>query len=58
MNKLDNFTMLVDFFELTMANGFLEKGYKDKIACFDMFFRKVPDNGGFAITAGLAQIIE
>ena len=58
MNKLDNFTMLVDFYELTMANGYLEKGYKDKIACFDMFFRKVPDNGGFAITAGLAQIIE
>ena len=40
MNKLDNFTMLVDFYELTMANGYLEKGYKDKIACFDMFFRK------------------
>ncbi len=57
-NKLDNFTMLVDFYELTMANGYLKHGYKDKIACFDMFFRKVPDGGGFAIAAGLEQLIE
>ena len=55
---LVNFTMLVDFYELTMANGYLEHGYKDRIACFDMFFRKVPDNGGFAIMAGLEQLIE
>ena len=54
----DNFTMLVDFYELTMANGYLKHGYKDKIACFDMFFRKVPDNGGFAIASGLEQLIE
>ena len=58
MNKLTNFTMLVDFYELTMANGYLSHGYKDKIACFDMFFRKVPDNGGFAIMTGLEQLIE
>ena len=56
--NLDNFTMLVDFYELTMANGYLKHGYKDKIACFDMFFRKVPDGGGFAISAGLEQLIE
>ena len=58
MNKLTNFTMLVDFYELTMANGYLKNGYKDKIACFDMFFRKVPDNGGFAIMTGLEQLID
>jgi len=52
-----NLTMLTDFYELTMANGYFEKGYKDKIAYFDMFFRKIPDNGGFAIIAGLEQLI-
>lgn len=58
MNKMMNFTMLMDFYELTMANGYLEHGYKDKIACFDMFFRKVPDDGGFAIMVGLEQLID
>ena len=52
-----NLTMLTDFYELTMANGYFEKGYKDKIAYFDMFFRKIPDDGGFAIAAGLEQLI-
>ncbi len=56
MNRA-NLTMLIDFYELTMANGYLQHGLKDKIACFDMFFRKVPDNGGFAIMAGLEQLI-
>jgi len=50
--------MLTDFYELTMANGYLENGMKDRIAYFDMFFRKVPDNGGFAIMAGLEQLLE
>lgn len=58
MNKLTNFTMLCDFYELTMANGYLKNGYGNKIACFDMFFRKVPDNGGFAIMTGIEQLIE
>ena len=53
-----NLTMLADFYEFTMANGYFEKGYKDKIAYFDMFFRKVPDDGGFAIMAGVEQLIE
>ena len=53
-----NLTMLADFYEFTMMNGFFAEGYKDKIAYFDMFFRKVPDNGGFAIMAGVEQIIE
>lgn len=53
-----NLTMLVDFYELTMANGFLENGRGDEIAYFDMFFRKVPDNAGYAVMAGVAQVIE
>lgn len=52
-----NLTMLTDFYELTMANGYFEHGLKDKIAVFDMFFRKVPDEGGFAVMAGLEPLI-
>ena len=53
-----NLTMLVDFYELTMANGFLENGLGDVTVCFDLFFRRVPDQGGYAIMAGLEQVIE
>ena len=53
-----NLTMLADFYELTMANGYFLNGLKDKTAYFDMFFRKVPDNGGFAIMAGVEQLIQ
>ncbi len=53
----NNLTMLADFYEFTMANGYFENGLSDKTACFDMFFRKVPDNGGFAIATGLEQLI-
>ena len=56
--KRENLTMLVDFYEMTMANGYLEMQGADDIAYFDMFFRKVPDGGGFAIMAGLEQLIE
>lgn len=52
-----NLTMLTDFYELTMANGYLKHGIGERIAYFDMFFRKIPDNGGFAIMAGLEQLI-
>lgn len=52
-----NLTMLADFYELTMANGYLDHGLQDRITYFDMFFRRVPDNGGFAIMAGLEQLI-
>lgn len=52
-----NLTMLTDFYELTMANGYLAKGMRDKICVFDMFFRRVPDGGGFAIAAGLEQLV-
>ncbi len=53
-----NLTMLTDFYELTMANGYFENGLGDTIAYFDMFFRSVPDDGGFAIMCGLEQMIE
>ena len=53
-----NLTMLTDFYELTMANGYFNNGFKDKVVYFDMFFRRVPDGGGFAIMAGLQQVIE
>ena len=53
-----NLTMLCDFYELTMGNGYFENGYKDRICYFDVFFRKCPDGGGFAIAAGLQQIAE
>ena len=53
-----NLTMLCDFYELTMGNGYFEYGFKDRITYFDVFFRNVPDNGGFAIAAGLEQVID
>lgn len=52
-----NLTMLTDFYEFTMANGYFEHGFKDRIAYFDMFFRKVPDDGGYAIMVGVEQLI-
>ena len=53
-----NLTMLVDFYELTMANGYFINGFEHKIAYFDMFFRRVPDGGGYCIMAGVDQLIE
>ena len=53
-----NYTMLCDFYELTMGNGYFESGLKNKITYFDLFYRTVPDGGGFAIAAGLEQAID
>ena len=53
-----NLTMLCDFYELTMAYGYFEEGYRDRITYFDVFYRQCPDGGGFAIAAGLEQIID
>ena len=53
-----NLTMLCDFYELTMINGYQKAGMSDKIVYFDVFFRKNPDGGGYAIVAGLEQVIE
>ena len=57
-NQTLNLTMLCDFYELTMGNGYFKNGMKDQITYFDLFFRQVPDNGGFAIAAGLEQVID
>ena len=54
----NNMTLLCDFYELTMANGYFELGKRDEIAYFDVFFRRIPDGGGFAIAAGLEQLID
>ncbi len=60
MNEIvkENLSLLADFYELTMANGYFENGMKDHTAVFDMFFRSVPDGGGFAIMAGVEQLVE
>lgn len=63
MNRVDwvdkkNLTMLADFYEFTMGNGYIENCMEEKIAYFDMFFRSIPDGGGFAIMAGIEQLIE
>ncbi|CDI49053.1 nicotinate phosphoribosyltransferase [Clostridium tetani 12124569] len=53
-----NLTMLADFYELTMANGYLKNNLGNKIAYFDMYFRRVPDGGGYCVMAGLQQLVE
>lgn len=53
-----NLSMLMDFYELTMANGFFENGKAHQIVYFDMFFRRNPDNAGLALCAGLEQVID
>ncbi len=53
-----NLTMLCDFYELTMGNGYFQCGYQERITYFDVFFRRVPDGGGFAVAAGLDQVID
>ena len=58
VNDKLNLTMLCDFYELTMSQGYFAKGHKERIAYFDLFFRRCPDGGGFAIAAGLEQIIQ
>ena len=56
--KQENFAMLCDFYEFTMSNGYFKNGFYEKNVWFDVFFRKVPDDGGFAIAAGLEQVID
>ena len=53
-----NLSLLCDFYEFTMGNGYFLSGKKDTNACFDLYFRKVPDEGGFAIAAGLGTVID
>ena len=58
MKARTNFTMLCDFYQLTMSNGYFRADMADQICYFDMFYRNVPDKGGFAIAAGLAQVVD
>ena len=58
VNDKLNMTMLCDFYELTMAQGYFAKGYKERITYFDLFFRRCPDGGGFCIAAGLEQVVQ
>lgn len=58
MNIRENYTLLCDFYELTMGNGYFLNGYRNRMTYFDVFFRQVPDDGGFAIACGLQQIVE
>ena len=53
-----NLTMLCDFYELTMGNGYFADGMQDRICYFDIFYRAVPDSGGYAVAAGLEQIVD
>ncbi len=57
-NDPRNLTMLMDYYQLTMSNGYLSHGFKDTMVYFDMFFRKVPDKGGFAIACGLEAVVD
>jgi len=54
----ENYTMSIDFYELTMANGYFNSKMRDEITYFDMFYRTIPDKGGFAVAAGLEQLID
>ena len=56
--KNENLAMLCDFYEFTMGNGYLKNNLHKRNTYFDVFFRNIPDNGGFAIAAGLQQVIE
>ena len=53
-----NISMVMDMYELTMSNGYFNQGEQDTIVAFDVFYRKNPDNAGFAVFAGLEQVIE
>ena len=57
-NEARNLTMMMDLYELTMANGYFNDQDKDVKVAFDVFYRRNPDDGGFAIFAGLEQIVE
>ena len=56
-NESDNLTMLTDFYELTMSQAYLSQGLENIVGTFDLYFRRVPENGGFAVMAGVEQAI-
>lgn len=51
-------SMITELYEFTLADGYFKAGMQDTVACFDLFFRRVPDNGGFAVMAGLQQVMD
>ncbi|MCI1275564.1 MAG: nicotinate phosphoribosyltransferase [Saccharofermentans sp.] len=53
-----NMSMLTDFYELTMANGYLDNDCGNTVVYFDAFFRNIPENGGYAVMAGIEQVID
>ena len=53
-----NHSMIMDFYELTMANGYFDTKYKDTIVYFDIFYRKNPYSGGYAVFCGLDSIVK
>ena len=53
-----NLSMMMDFYEMTMSYGYFEQGGGDRRVAFDLFFRSVPDKGGYAVFAGLKHVIE
>lgn len=53
-----NVSMVMDMYELTMSNGYFNKECQDTVVAFDVFYRNNPDNAGFAVFAGLEQVIE
>ena len=57
-NTQKNLTMIMDRYELTMSNGIFDSEMRDETVYFDMFFRRVPDDGGYAVMAGIEQLIE
>lgn len=57
-NQCDNLTLLTDFYELTMSQAYLSRGFEDTIGSFDLYFRRVPEQGGFAVMAGVAPCID
>ena len=58
LSRDENYALLTDFYELTMAHGYFKKGMHNNICYFDVFFRRIPDQGGFAICCGLEQVID
>lgn len=58
INKTEKYNLMMDFYEIALANGFIREGMKDTVAWFDMFFRPMPQVGGFCIMAGTQQLCE
>lgn len=58
MLREDDMSLLSDFYEFTMMDGYISAGIQDKIGYFETYFRNIPDGGGFVIAAGLTSIID